>query len=55
MKTCENCMNCVYVEQGDMYCDLTLSPINKNVKWVYDEFCPTKDYMWCNGKEYEER
>lgn len=55
IKTCENCINCMYVEQGDMYCDLTVDEINENVKWVYDEFCPTEDYMWCNGKKFEER
>lgn len=21
----------------------------------YDEFCPTENYMWCNGKKFEER
>lgn len=53
--TCEQCINCMYVEHGDMYCDLTVDSENKNVKWVYDEFGPTEDYMWCNGKKFEER
>ena len=55
VKTCENCMNCMYVEHGDMYCDLTVDAGHEKVKWVYDEFCPTNDYMWCNGKNFEER
>ena len=52
-KTCEQCTNCMYVEHGDMYCDLTAD--EGKVKWVYDEFCPTKDYMWCKGKKFEWR
>ena len=22
---------------------------------VYDEFCPTENYMWCNGRKFIER
>ena len=40
--TCEQCINCMYVEHGDMYCDET---VGEETKWVYDEFCPTEDYM----------
>lgn len=54
-KTCEQCANCMYVDHGDMYCDLTVGAINKDVKFVYDEFCPTEDYMWCKGKKFEWR
>ncbi len=50
--TCENCLNCMYVESGDMYCDET---VGEKTKWVYDEFCPTEDYMWCKGKKFIER
>ena len=50
-KTCDQCINCMYVEHGDMYCDLTVD--TGDMKWVYDEFCPTDDYMWCNGKKFE--
>ncbi len=53
--TCELCEHCMYVEHGDMYCDLTIDAENKEVKWVYDEFCPTKDYMWCNKKKFVEK
>lgn len=52
-KSCEQCMNCMYVEHGDMYCDLTIG--ENEVKFVYDEFCPTEHYMWCNGKKFERR
>ena len=48
--TCENCINCTYVENGDMYCDE-----HERFAFVYDEFCPTDNYMWCNGKKFTER
>ena len=48
--TCELCEHCMYVEHGDMYCD-----IHKDFADVYDEFCPTENYMWCNGKKFIER
>lgn len=48
--TCENCINCMYLEHGDMFCDK-----HEDMAMVYDEFCPTENYMWCNGKKYEER
>lgn len=50
VKTCENCINCMYQEAGDMYCDE-----HEDFALVYDEFCPTEDYMWCKGKKFEER
>ncbi len=50
VKTCENCINCMYLESGDMFCDE-----NDNFALVYDEFCPTENYMWCKGKKFEER
>lgn len=53
--TCDICMNCMYVEDGDMYCDLTVDTEKEDVKWVYDNFTPTDDYMWCDGKHFEEK
>lgn len=49
-KTCEQCVNCMYLEHGDMYCNQ-----HKDFELVYDEFCPTENYMWCNGKKFERR
>ena len=49
-KTCENCINCMYLEHGDMYCDE-----HDDFVLVYEEFCPTEDYMWCNEKKFERR
>ena len=48
--TCENCVNCIYEGEGDMYCDE-----DENFDYVYESFCPTEKYMWCNGKKYIER
>lgn len=48
--TCENCINCMYLEHGDMYCDE-----HEKFALVYDNFCPTEDYLWCNKKKFEER
>lgn len=53
--TCEECANCIYIEQGDMFCDLTLDENNKTFKFMYEEFQPTEDYMWCAGKFFEEK
>lgn len=50
IETCENCINCMYEEHGTMYCD-----IHKKFAYVYESFCPTENYMWCNGREFEER
>lgn len=45
--TCEQCINCMYIEHGDMYCDE-----KENMPLVYDEFYPTEEYMWCQGKRF---
>lgn len=50
VKTCENCINCMYEEAGDMHCDE-----KEDMPLVYDEFCPTEDYMWCKGRKFIER
>lgn len=55
MKTCDMCINCMYVEHGDMYCDLTIDEEKETVAWVYDNYTPTDEYMWCKGKHFEER
>ena len=36
--TCEQCINCMYIEHGDMYCDE-----KEDMPLVYDEFCPDKN------------
>lgn len=47
---CENCMNCMYEGNGDMYCDE-----HNEFALVYEDFCPTDDYLWCNKKKFVER
>ena len=49
-KFCEQCENCMYLENGDMFCDE-----HKDSKLVYEDFCPTKYFMWCKGKKFQER
>lgn len=49
-KNCDDCVHCNYSGYGDMYCDE-----HEDFAYVYDEFCPTNDYMWCNGKRFIER
>ena len=46
---CENCINCMYEGSGDMYCD-----IHERFPYVYEDFCPTENYMWCQGKKFQE-
>ena len=46
--TCEQCIHCMYEEAGDMHCDE-----HDDFDLVYEEFCPTESYMWCNGQHFE--
>ena len=50
MKTCEQCMNCMYLEHGDMFCEE-----HESFELVYEEFLPTECYMWCKGKKFENK
>lgn len=46
--TCEQCIHCMYEQEGDMYCDIT-----EDFELVYEEFCPTESYMWCKGHKFK--
>lgn len=46
---CFNCNHCVYYGEGDSYCDYDV-PI-----FVLDDWSPSNDFMWCNGKHWEEQ
>lgn len=48
--TCEECVNCIYEENGNMYCDK-----HKKYAYVYNEFWPSENYMWCKGNKYIKR
>lgn len=45
---CLNCINCVYIGEGDSICDADDTP-----KLILDDWTPTDDFWWCNGSEYE--
>lgn len=44
---CENCENFVPIGEGDHICTAGAPII------VVDEYAPTEDYFWCEGKEFE--
>lgn len=43
---CQDCDNCMYLEEGDSMCDV-------NDKIILEDWIPTDDYFWCNGKEFD--
>ena len=47
--TCEDCVNCKYIECGDMICD------QEDDVLIYEGFIPTQNYMWCKKKKFVER
>lgn len=46
---CFNCANCQYHSEGDSYCDYE-EPI-----FVLEDWVPTEDFMYCDGKHWTER
>ncbi len=51
-KGCENCKHCKLLKQGDMYC---CKYDSSAYVCVCANFCPTENYMWCEGKKFIER
>lgn len=49
MKDCFNCEHCLYIGKGDCLCDVEFSKI---VIEEYNE--PTDDFLYCDGKDWEE-
>lgn len=49
---CQNCMNCIPIGEGDHMCS---AGEEDEAPVVIEEYMPTEDYGWCNGKHYEER
>lgn len=47
-KLCEQCENCIYLENGDMICDV-------NDELIYEDFQPTDKNMWCEMENFVER
>lgn len=46
-RNCQNCANCIYICEGDFYCDETWDIV------LTDFTTPTKDYLKCKGKGWE--
>ena len=42
---CFNCSHCQYHSEGDSYCDI-------NFEFVLDDWSPSDDFMWCDGKQW---
>lgn len=45
MLCCYNCEHCIYIGEGDYICD-------ENNEIVIEDWMPTDDYVWCNGKSF---
>lgn len=45
MICCHNCEHCIYIGEGDYICD-------ENNEIVIEDWMPTDDYFWCNGKSF---
>lgn len=45
-KSCNDCEHCMYICEGDSICDI-------NNKIILDDWTPTDEYFWCNGKKYK--
>lgn len=46
---CFNCEHCILIGEGDHICDERIGTV------VLEEYGPTDEYMWCDGKLFEER
>lgn len=42
---CFNCGHCQYHSEGDSYCDL-------DYEFVLEDWCPTDEFLHCNGKHW---
>lgn len=45
---CFTCDHCQYHSEGDSYCDITFD-------FVLEDWCPTDEYMNCNGQHWREK
>lgn len=44
---CESCSHCIPIGEGDHLCD-------EFNEIVLDEYCPSENYLMCNGRCWEE-
>lgn len=47
IKDCQNCANCIYICEGDYYCD------EANAIILTDFTNPTEHYFKCKGERWE--
>lgn len=47
-KTCHNCEHCLYVGDGGYYCDVC-------TYIVVEDWQPTEEFLFCEGKDFEQK
>lgn len=47
-KVCMNCENCIPIGEGDHICD-------EHMVMVLEDYFPTEDFLYCGGKDWNER
>ena len=45
---CESCSHCIYICEGDYYCD------EEGCIVLTDHATPTDEYLQCDGEKFEE-
>lgn len=45
-RICNECVNCVYIGEGDSICD-------ENNEIVLEDWTPADDFLWCDGKLFK--
>lgn len=48
-KCCETCMNLMPIGEGDHICE------ENPMQMVLEDYAPTDDYFWCQGRKWGER
>ena len=51
---CITCDNCIAIGEGDHICNEVKSDSGDPATMVISDYMPTKDYLKCGGKKYEE-
>lgn len=50
-KYCVDCGHCIPIGGGDHICD----EAEPDEALIIEEYMPSDDYMWCNGKKFKAR
>lgn len=48
IKNCHNCEHCIYVGDGGFFCDVC-------TYIVIEDWQPTEEFCFCDGKDFEEK